>query len=531
MKRIIFLLFVVSTPFLPAQTAAEVESVLSTQTVNFAQASRFVLTITNLVDETIEPRSAYALAQEWGWLPGRASSNRSIRLGELCFLIMRAFNIKGSFLYTLFPGPHYAFRELAYLRLIPGQRDPGIRVSGERFLQILGMVAAYTEIDRQAEAPKPVVVVEVPKEVPAPRPAAAVETPKETPAPEPAGVAEAPKEALAPRPAAAAEAPKEAPIPEPAVVAEAPKEVPIHEPAVVAEAPKEAPIPEPVVVVEAPKETPVPEPVIVAEAPKEVPAPRPAAAAETPKEIPAPRPVVAVETPKETLAVEKIGIIYANEIQFLPDSAELTEMEKAKLREIAAILPKYPNRKILIGGYTVLAGSLNGRQQISMNRAQAAADFLLSLNVCREEELIVRGYGAARPLQNNTTAEGKAANRRAEIIVLDEGYYSTQFLPDSAELTEAGKAKMRELAAVLARYPDINIRVEGHTAMAGGQEGRLRISRNRAQAVVDVLTSLNIHRGREITAWGYGATRPLGDNTTEEGKAINRRVDIILVDK
>jgi hypothetical protein len=56
---------------------------------------------------------------------------------------MRAFSIRGSSLYTLFPGPRYAYRQLDYLGLLPGLRDPALNVSGERLLQILGRVLDY----------------------------------------------------------------------------------------------------------------------------------------------------------------------------------------------------------------------------------------------------------------------------------------------------------------------------------------------------------------------------------------------------
>jgi hypothetical protein len=164
MKLFIFFLVIFVPVFLPAQTAAEVELILSVPEVSFVQASRFVLTVADVVDETVDGGTAYALARDRGWLPRNVSPDASIKLGELCFLIMNAFNIKGSFLYAILPGPHYAFRELNYLKLIPGQRDPGIRVSGERLLQILGMVASYTGVDRKA-----------PEKLPAPEETAVVE--------------------------------------------------------------------------------------------------------------------------------------------------------------------------------------------------------------------------------------------------------------------------------------------------------------------------------------------------------------------
>jgi outer membrane protein OmpA-like peptidoglycan-associated protein len=361
---------------LSAQTADELDMILVTPEVNFTQASRFVLVLAEVVDEKTEPAAAYTLALERGWLYGGNSaadfSDKSIKQGELCFLIMQAFNMPGSFLYTLFPSPRYAFRELDYLKLIPGRSDPSLKVSGEEMLRILGMIDAYRREKQLAvpPAPKPAVVAAEPLPEP---PAAAIEPP----APEPPVAAIEPP---APEPPAVAAEP---PVPEPpAVVAEPPVPEP---PVAVVEPP--APEPAPVVV-----EPPVPEP--------------PVAAAE-----PLPKPAVAAEP----------GLVRVGIIQFAPDMPVLPETEKSKLQEIARVLAQYPGRKVLVEGHAALAGDPEGRKHISLERAQGVADFLVSLKVRRPEEITVRAYGAARPVGDNNTAAGKAMNRRVEIIMLDEG--------------------------------------------------------------------------------------------------------------
>jgi hypothetical protein len=146
MRFLLLLVFVV--PSLFAQTAAEMDLLLEAKEVNFAHASRFVLAVADVADEKTEAGAAFAMAKERGWLPERAAPDSPVRLGELCFLIMEAFDMEGSFLYALLPGPRYAYRELDYLRLIPGRRDPGIKVSGERLLQILEMVTNYRRVSR-----------------------------------------------------------------------------------------------------------------------------------------------------------------------------------------------------------------------------------------------------------------------------------------------------------------------------------------------------------------------------------------------
>jgi outer membrane protein OmpA-like peptidoglycan-associated protein len=72
-----------------------------------------------------------------------------------------------------------------------------------------------------------------------------------------------------------------------------------------------------------------------------------------------------------------------------------------------------------VGGHTALAGTAEGRLEVSARRAQAVADFLVFLDSRRPDEIIVRGYGAERPLGDHGTAAGQALNRRVEITILD----------------------------------------------------------------------------------------------------------------
>ncbi|MDR2144754.1 MAG: OmpA family protein [Treponema sp.] len=106
-------------------------------------------------------------------------------------------------------------------------------------------------------------------------------------------------------------------------------------------------------------------------------------------------------------------------IQFQPDSAVLLESEKTKLDKIGEILRMYPGRDILVGGHTALAGTAAGRQRLSMERAAAVSDYLISKNVRDPSQVVARGYGADRPVADNGTAEGMRKNRRVEIILLE----------------------------------------------------------------------------------------------------------------
>jgi hypothetical protein len=129
--------------FLHGQTAADMDKLLDSREISWAQACRFVLPAAGALDENTGAGAAFAAARDKGWLPKGAAAEEPVKLGQLSFLVLQSFSIEKSFLCALFPGPRYAYRQLDYLGLIPGLKDPGLKVSGERLLQILGRVLSY----------------------------------------------------------------------------------------------------------------------------------------------------------------------------------------------------------------------------------------------------------------------------------------------------------------------------------------------------------------------------------------------------
>jgi outer membrane protein OmpA-like peptidoglycan-associated protein len=85
------------------------------------------------------------------------------------------------------------------------------------------------------------------------------------------------------------------------------------------------------------------------------------------------------------------------------------------------------------------------------------------------------------------------------------------------------------VATILNQFPEMKIAVEGHTDNVGTAEYNLDLSKRRAQAVADFLASQGVSADR-MTVAGYGMTRPVADNSTEEGRQKNRRVDLVVQD-
>lgn len=122
---------------------------------------------------------------------------------------------------------------------------------------------------------------------------------------------------------------------------------------------------------------------------------------------------------QEVVEDERGVTIRLDNILFPADSDFLRETEKEKLRGIAEILRRYPERDILIGGHTALAGTELGRQQLSEARAAAVANYLLELGVRERDQMILRGFGATEPIADNSTEAGRRRNRRVEITILE----------------------------------------------------------------------------------------------------------------
>jgi len=97
-------------------------------------------------------------------------------------------------------------------------------------------------------------------------------------------------------------------------------------------------------------------------------------------------------------------------------TATLTPEGESKVTAVAAMLNRYPSRRIEVNGYTDSIGSEANNQGLSERRADAVKDALIR-NGVNPNRIIVRGYGAANPVASNATAEGRAQNRRVEIVL------------------------------------------------------------------------------------------------------------------
>jgi outer membrane protein OmpA-like peptidoglycan-associated protein len=155
----LILCFLTAPAFLAAQpadrqqsTAQEIETLLGTNAVTYAQAARFALEASDRL-AVPDHNEAFRYAAERGWLPKNVSANDTARLDGISLLLMRSFNMGGGILYSITKSPHYAYRELVYREVIRGRADPAMNVSGELFLFLTGRILSVRG-DTAAAAPQ-----------------------------------------------------------------------------------------------------------------------------------------------------------------------------------------------------------------------------------------------------------------------------------------------------------------------------------------------------------------------------------------
>ncbi|MFI5164374.1 MAG: OmpA family protein, partial [Bacteroidia bacterium] len=101
---------------------------------------------------------------------------------------------------------------------------------------------------------------------------------------------------------------------------------------------------------------------------------------------------------------------------------------------------------------------------------------------------------------------------------------------DKATLRPESASELERLKKLLTDMPTMKIEISGHTDSKGADDYNLKLSQSRAQSVVDYLIKAGINKTR-LAAKGYGKTKPIATNDTEEGRQLNRRTEFEILSK
>ena len=111
------------------------------------------------------------------------------------------------------------------------------------------------------------------------------------------------------------------------------------------------------------------------------------------------------------------------------------------------------------------------------------------------------------------------------IVRFDSGIL---FDVNKSDLKDAAKVNIQSLASSLVNYPGTDVKIIGHTDITGSDKINQPLSEKRAAAVKAYAVSQGVDASRLVTE-GKGSSEPIADNSTKEGQAANRRVEIVIV--
>lgn len=155
--------------------------------------------------------------------------------------------------------------------------------------------------------------------------------------------------------------------------------------------------------------------------------------------------------------------------------------------------------------------------QTSINRPSNSTNFIQ-----HEAGLVIRF---------SRLSKGKKIDREEKkAIEWDLGFNSKkiQFEFNKAEIVPSSFVLLDNIATIMMNYPDLHFSIEGHTDNIGTEAFNMELSLRRAVAVKSYLIGKGID-GKRMSVKGHGETKPVAGNDTEEGRALNRRVEIIII--
>lgn len=232
------------------------------------------------------------------------------------------------------------------------------------------------------------------------------------------------------------------------------------------------------------------------------------------------------------------------EVNFDLDSSTLSRKQKDKVDSLLAIIPIPVYKQIEVYGHTDSLAGIEYNRELSKRRVSSILEYLVLQGL---DPLKVKAdyYGEERPKYDNAP-ESRARNRRCEVhFHVDPGALP---MPD-LKLTDLEYKKgnrvripnlnfvgnqaipigdsfetLKDLLRVMQKYPDLKIQLQGHVCC----NDNLELSQDRAKMVHDFLVGNGIEPSR-MTHKGYSNKKPMFKETSEENKAMNRRVEIYVL--
>src|SRR4030042_3807301 len=188
------------------------------------------------------------------------------------------------------------------------------------------------------------------------------------------------------------------------------------------------------------------------------------------------------------------------------------------------IVRNYTNAMKKIGGQVIYEWEDGGSQNTTMKLVKGGRETWVYVYAVEQNYTIniIEKEAMAQDVVADASSMAKSINETGKVAV-----YGIYFDTGKSTLKPESITTLQVIAEPLKTDPALKLYVVGHTDNTGTFDANIKLSLDRANAVVDALVSQHGVNAASLNAWGDGPTAPVATNSSEEGKALNRRVELV----
>jgi OOP family OmpA-OmpF porin len=175
-----------------------------------------------------------------------------------------------------------------------------------------------------------------------------------------------------------------------------------------------------------------------------------------------------------------------------------------------------PNRNVVLGMQQSVAELLKERDATAAQRSQYEQELSLSAEQRAAIDKVQSLF---------TAAEADVYQQRENVLISAHGF---RFPAGSSDIGTENFVLMNKIIQAVKIFPDSHIQVTGHTDSTGSEAVNKKISQARAENVAKFLIEVGGIQSSRVMADGYGEERPIASNESAQGRAANRRVEVLI---
>lgn len=209
--------------------------------------------------------------------------------------------------------------------------------------------------------------------------------------------------------------------------------------------------------------------------------------------------------------------------------AELEQQRRAHEEELQAMLAQHEQQLAALesGRARQLArAQREASAEVERLKARLSAQAMAQAEEKRREERARARFEGVQALFEPSEAE--VYRKGDDVLIRLQGF---DFPPGKYQIDSRNYPLLNKIVAAIGHFPEASVRITGHTDSQGSDELNLRLSSARAESVLQFLTTVGGIASKRLEAEGMGEKEPVASNETAEGRAQNRRIDVLIMTK